>query len=89
MSPYKNSANMGKILLGAVVLFYCIVQWIGARNMTGNIIFSSHRADDRKNLSSMIQQLTGELRKICASGRMRKVVFDDADVFLPYLLPAP
>jgi hypothetical protein len=89
MSSHKSPANVGKILLGAVVLFYCIMQWSGAHNMAGNIIFSSHRAEDRRDLSSMIQQLTGDLRKICASGPMRKVVFDDYDVILPYLLPAP
>jgi hypothetical protein len=89
MSSHKNPANMGKILLGAVVFFCGIMQWIGARNMAENTIFSSHRAEDRKDLNSMIQQLSGELRGICASGPIRKIVFDDYDVLLPYFLPAP
>jgi hypothetical protein len=83
MFPYKN---IGKKLLGSFALFYFLVQWVGARRMDGNVIFSGQRASDRANLDLLFQQLSGELRDICTTGSMRRIIFADTDVLLPYVL---
>jgi hypothetical protein len=54
--------------------------------MDGNVIFSDQRVSERASLDLLFQQLSGELRDICATGSMRTIIFADTDVLLPYVL---
>ena len=87
MFPDKKPLNLGKKFLGSLAVFYLLVQWIGAHRMDGNVIFSAQRASERANLDLMSQQLSGELRHICAAGPRRTIIFADTDVLLPYVIP--
>ena len=56
--------------------------------MDGSAIFSELRATELTDLKSMFQQLSTGLKQTCTTGPPRKVIFDDNDVLLPYVLPA-
>ena len=80
-----NRTLHGK-LLATVALLYCIVQWVGARSMEGNKIFSPREQEARRNIEISTEQLLHSIKEICASGLERRIVFDDNDVILPYAL---
>lgn len=88
MSFHKDPANTLKTLLGTAALFFCLAQWVGAHRMDGSAIFSELRATELTDLKSMFQQLSTGLKQTCTTGPPRKVIFDDNDVLLPYVLPA-
>jgi hypothetical protein len=88
MSFHNDPANTLKKLLGTAALFFCLAQWVGAHRMEGSAIFSERRATELTDLNSMFQQLSNGLKQTCTTGPPRKVIFDDSDVLLPYVLPA-
>jgi hypothetical protein len=77
-----------RALWAAIAILYCIVQWTAARTMAGNTIFSPHRTADRGDIATLITTLQTEITRECTTGHIQQVLFDDNDVFLPYILPA-
>jgi hypothetical protein len=75
-----------KIIFGTLAILYCCVQWVGAHSIMGNTIFAAHRVEERSDLELTIQQLQNELTLQCTSGNLRRVLFDDGDVLLPYIV---
>jgi hypothetical protein len=73
-------------LLATVAVLYCIVQWVGARSMEGNRIFSPHEQEARRNTEISAEQLLHSIKQICTAGLERRIVFDDNDFILPYIL---
>jgi hypothetical protein len=88
MVPRKNPAITAQKLLTAAAIIFLLVQWTGTHRMDGSTIFSDRRETERANLNSIFEQLSAGLKQTCATGRARRVIFDDSDVLLPYILPA-
>jgi hypothetical protein len=87
VSIYRNPAYR-TISWGILAVSYCLVQWGASRTITGNTIYSRHRQEDRKDITVLIEKLQLELGQRCATGEIQHVLFDDTDVFLPYIVPA-
>ena len=75
-----------KALFGTLAIFYCFVQWFCAHTVMGNTIFATHRVAERRNIESTIRRLQDEIVSQCTSGKVQRVLFDDGDVFLPYIV---
>jgi hypothetical protein len=88
MAPPKDPASTAKKLLATAAVLYCLAQWSGTHRMGGSAIFSERRKTERANLNTIFQQLSAGLKQTCATGPARRVIFDDSDVLLPYVLPA-
>jgi hypothetical protein len=83
--PYKKP-GFRAVLLAGIAILYCATQWIGARTIMGSTIFSTQRAADSGDMLALTTTLERDLAGKCASGDTRKIIFDDSDVFLPYVL---
>jgi hypothetical protein len=88
MVPSKDPASTATKLLATAAILYCLVQWTGSRRMDGSDIFSERRKTERASLNTIFEQLSAGLQQTCATGPARRVIFDDSDVLLPYVLPA-
>lgn len=79
----KDSRSL--LVLSLLAFFYFAVQWLGASTMGGCRIFSPSMRADREDFARMVNQLSSAARVYCASGKQRKILFQDGDFATPYI----